>query len=516
MKKSAKILYVLTLLNIVLVTTVLSGDFNPFKAWTSGETLTALDLNTMFTDVQTAVNDNNAQILTKQKRVDGVCTAGNSIRTINADGTVVCEPDTDTDTNTTYTAGTGLTMSGTTISPDTSYLQRRVGTTCAAGSSIRIISATGAVTCQVDSNSGGDITGITTGASSGLSGGVVSGTANLSVDFAGTGAATTAAKSDHYHLAGVYYVNNTAEFEQAIVDIAGKFLTVSSFKIKLAPGNYALTTAMTVPVGVIIEGSGQRLTKITGAFSPLITMKGENTLKDVWVQAASANAVSLDRTLNYFEFNIENSWIYSSLSSGSTALNVTNSGTTFNYVNILDSRIGGSSTGGDAYGIYASSIAGGIGITLSNSDVTANAAGSGLKGFGVYLALSSSLSSRNGSIIRAWSGTSAAGGGGAYGIVMSTGGGIYAYDSQITANAYGSTSYGVHIAGTQGAGRILIKNSIIKSAIGSAKNSITSVATGSFVPLVAHNEIANAISTPAGLLKCIGNYDSNGAAVSCP
>ena len=45
-----------------------------------------------------------------QRRVAGDCAVGSSIRAINADGTIACEPDTDTDT--TYTAGTGLTLSG--------------------------------------------------------------------------------------------------------------------------------------------------------------------------------------------------------------------------------------------------------------------------------------------------------------------------------------------------------------------------------------------------------------------
>ncbi len=47
-----------------------------------------------------------------QRRVSGTCASGNAIRVINADGTVTCEADDDT----TYTAGTGLSLSGTTFS----------------------------------------------------------------------------------------------------------------------------------------------------------------------------------------------------------------------------------------------------------------------------------------------------------------------------------------------------------------------------------------------------------------
>jgi len=47
-----------------------------------------------------------------QRRVSGTCGSGNAIRVINADGTVTCEADDDT----TYTAGTGLSLAGTTFS----------------------------------------------------------------------------------------------------------------------------------------------------------------------------------------------------------------------------------------------------------------------------------------------------------------------------------------------------------------------------------------------------------------
>ncbi|MDM8568473.1 hypothetical protein QUF50_02950, partial [Thiotrichales bacterium HSG1] len=59
-------------------------------------------------------------------------------------------------------AGTGLSVSAgaatgpnVTLEADTTYLQRRVSATCAAGSSIREIAADGSVTCEIDDSGGG-------------------------------------------------------------------------------------------------------------------------------------------------------------------------------------------------------------------------------------------------------------------------------------------------------------------------------------------------------------------------
>jgi hypothetical protein len=97
---------------------------------------------------------------TIQARVTGVCTSGNAIRQINSNGTVVCEAVSGgTGDITSVTAGTGLTGGGVsgavTLNADTTYLQRRVSGTCPTGQAIRVINSDGSVTCQSTSGSGG-------------------------------------------------------------------------------------------------------------------------------------------------------------------------------------------------------------------------------------------------------------------------------------------------------------------------------------------------------------------------
>jgi hypothetical protein len=80
--------------------------------------------------------------------------------------------------------GVGISISnGTgpvpTVSANTTYLQRRVTATCGPGSSIRIINADGSVVCETNTNSGGDITSVTAG--SGLFGGGTSGAVTLNI-----------------------------------------------------------------------------------------------------------------------------------------------------------------------------------------------------------------------------------------------------------------------------------------------------------------------------------------------
>jgi hypothetical protein len=81
---------------------------------------------------------------TIQGRVKDACSTGSSIRSIDQVGAVVCEADDDT----IYSAGKGLSLTGTTFSVDTSTVQQRVTDSCASGQAVRLIDEDGTVLCE--------------------------------------------------------------------------------------------------------------------------------------------------------------------------------------------------------------------------------------------------------------------------------------------------------------------------------------------------------------------------------
>lgn len=116
-----------------------------------------------------------------QRRVASVCAAGSSIRAINQDGSVVCEP---IPAAAAYVAGAGLQLIGNTFAADPAYMQRRVSSSCAVGSSIRAIAADGAVLCEIDTDTDttnpGTISAVVAG--EGMSGGGITGTVTLAAN----------------------------------------------------------------------------------------------------------------------------------------------------------------------------------------------------------------------------------------------------------------------------------------------------------------------------------------------
>lgn len=115
-----------------------------------------------------------------QRRIDGTTCGGNTFaQSIDASGNIVCG--TPTDSNTTYSAGDGITLSGTTFSA-AANVQRVLASACGAGQYIQAIAANGAVTCGnvADHAAGGDITGVTAG--TGLTGGGTSGAVTVNAD----------------------------------------------------------------------------------------------------------------------------------------------------------------------------------------------------------------------------------------------------------------------------------------------------------------------------------------------
>ena len=86
----------------------------------------------------------------------------------------------------TYNAGEPLTNTHldnikAAVNDNNATKQSRVNGTCAVGQAIRVINDDGTVICEVDSNSGGDITSVDTLSGSGLTGGASSGDVNLKI-----------------------------------------------------------------------------------------------------------------------------------------------------------------------------------------------------------------------------------------------------------------------------------------------------------------------------------------------
>jgi hypothetical protein len=164
-------------------------------------------------------------------------------------------------------SGSGLTN----LNYDTTTVQSRVTGTCATGQAMKEINQNGSVVCETvgGGGGGGDITAVTAG--TGLTGGGTSGDVTLNVNFAGTGSATTAAKSDHYH-----YYGKVAVVAQSGGDYTDPVTAMSNLAtwcgtpsasnpclLKIMPGVYDIgETELQIQNYVDIEGSGEETTII--------------------------------------------------------------------------------------------------------------------------------------------------------------------------------------------------------------------------------------------------------------
>ncbi|WP_428623673.1 hypothetical protein [Sedimenticola sp.] len=147
-----------------------AGEATISNTFSSGQPALAADVNQNFTDVKTAVDDNDSRITTlegvvpgKQARVTGTCGAEQSINAINPDGTVTCEVDNNSGgTVTSVGAGGGLASGGTLSDP---VISRAGGSVSISHMAFAIVNP--ASTCSIRLNSALNFAAMTAGAAAG-------------------------------------------------------------------------------------------------------------------------------------------------------------------------------------------------------------------------------------------------------------------------------------------------------------------------------------------------------------
>ncbi len=263
-----------------------------------------------------------------------------------------CDTDLVGSGSTTYSAGYGLTLSGTVFSVMTTTIQQRVSGVCVAGSAMRVINADGTVSCESIAGGAGDITAVNAG--TGLLGGGSTGSVTLTVDFAGTGAANTAARSDHNHNALYWRLNGnggtSASNFLGTTDNMTMTLAVSGTPaLRLVPnsvspnliGGYISNSVMSGVSGATIGGGGnsnlpQRVTDDYGTIAGGLSNRAGNADNSF----SNALYATVSGGLNNVAGATE-ATVGGGVSNNASALGATVSGGVLNNASGQESAIGG-------------------------------------------------------------------------------------------------------------------------------------------------------------------------------
>jgi hypothetical protein len=466
-----------------------------------------------------------------------------------------------TDNDTQYIAGTGLTLTGQQFSIDTTAVQARVSGVCPAGSSIRSIDAAGQVVCETD-DSGGTITGVTAGA--GLAGGGVSGNVALSAAFAGTGSASTLARSDHAHddryqgklrrTIVVSPVGTAAENGTALLNAVNAIADSSCtnpYVVHIEPGVYDIGGgALVMKECVDIEGAGQLVTEVrsSGAATPnagTVVGADNSELRRLTVRNTGGNVAAVAVFANNASLKLS---YVTALAGGGSSFNY---GLYYKSTTVADiSNVTAEASGGPtARGIYnqaastfmtdvrASATGAGVNTGVYNesstpvmTNVDAIASG-GATCYGIFNGGSALPIISGGSIFAACTSTN-------YGLYNSDGGSALVSHATISvlggATGYGvfhdnspsagmnglrvsvfsgSESYGIYNQAIAGSHLVDVGNSIIAAATATVRND------EEFVTRIGASQLSGGAVQGGGFLKCAGVYDENfdfHAGPSCP